>query len=115
MALALAGLVDRSVPGGISEGYVRPLRQWQARARQHIAGNLGCVPGTIEHSWHGSKKSRRYVERWGVLVRHAFDPFVDLKRNVWGVLELSGNKPELRRDIDAYLRQRNEDSNTLDI
>jgi hypothetical protein len=28
-------------------------------------------------------------------------------------MELAGNKPELRRDIDAYFRQRDEDSNTL--
>jgi len=32
---------------------------------------------------------------------------------VWGVLELAGNKPELRRDLDAYFRQRDEDANTL--
>ncbi|TAG22557.1 MAG: hypothetical protein EAZ40_08055, partial [Rhodobacterales bacterium] len=43
------------------------------------------------------KAARRYVERWDVLVRHAFDPTADLLRNSWGVLELAGNKPALRR------------------
>jgi hypothetical protein len=46
-------------------------------------------------------------------VRNQFEPAVDLKRNVWGVYELAGNKPQLRRDIDAYFRSRNEDANSL--
>jgi hypothetical protein len=36
-----------------------------------------------------------------------------LKRNTYGVLELAGNKPQLRHDIDCYFRARDEDSNTL--
>jgi hypothetical protein len=114
MALALAGMVELSLPDALEPGYSRPIVEWQRRADTHIAGNLGCVPGTIEHHWHGAKALRRYIDRWQVLIRHRFDPAADLKRNVWGVLELTGNKPELRRDIDAYLRGRNEDSNSLE-
>ena len=113
MALALVGRVRESVPGGIAPGYLSPLLLWQERAAHHVCGNIGYVPGTIEHAWHGSKDRRRYVDRWDVLVRHRFDPTTDLKRNTDGVFELAGNKPELRRDIDAYFRQRDEDSNTL--
>jgi hypothetical protein len=114
MALALVGKVERSLPGGISDAYRRPLLRWQARAMQHIAGNISALPGTIEHAWHGAKLRRRYVERWDVLARHRFSPDDDLKRNVWGVLELAGNKPALRRDMEAYFRQRDEDSNATD-
>jgi hypothetical protein len=113
MALALIGRAGDSIPGNMTAGYRAPLLRWQARAMQHIAGNIGCVPGTIEHAWHGSKDRRAYVDRWQILSRHRFDPESDLKRNIWGVLELAGNKPELRRDIDAYFRQRDEDANTL--
>ena len=113
MALAMVGRVELSVPGGISEAYTKPLAQWQSRVRHHINGNIGHVPGTIEHAWHGAKDKRRYVDRWGILVKHRFDPSVDLQRNVFGVVELAGNKPGLRDDIDAYLRQRDEDSNSL--
>jgi len=113
MALALVGRAEQSVPGGIAEGYLRPLLQWQARAHRHVCGNIGYVPGTIEHSWHGSKDKRAYIGRWDILVRNRFDPSADLKRNVWGVFELAGNKPELRHDIDAYFRRRNEDANTV--
>lgn len=113
MALALLGRVRESVPGTISEGYLRPLLRWEARARQHIGGNIGYVPGTIEHDWHGAKEKRAYVDRWTVLTRNEFDPDIDLLRNTWGVLELAGNKPQLRLDIDRYFRARDEDSNSL--
>ena len=112
MALALVGQVRASLPSGISDGYSRPLREWQARADRFIAGNLGFVPGTVEHFWHGAKAKRRYVDRWRILVQHHFDPLSDLKKNVFGVFELSGNKPGLQRDIDAYLRGRDEDANS---
>jgi hypothetical protein len=115
MALALVGMVELSVHQRMSAAYRAPLSRWQDRARRHIGGNIGYVPGTIEHSWHGPKASRRYVERWDVLVRHGFDPEADLKRNVWGVLELAGNKPDLRRDMARYFRQRQEDANVVEI
>lgn len=113
MALALIGRARASIPAGISDGYLRPLLAWEQRAAAAIRRNVGYVAGTIEHSWHGAKDKRAYGSRWNILVRHGFDPFTDLKRNVWGVYELAGNKPELRRDIDAYFRSRNEDANTI--
>jgi hypothetical protein len=42
-----------------------------------------------------------------------FDPSTDLKRNTDGVLEFAGNKPDLERAFDRYLRSREEDVNTL--
>jgi hypothetical protein len=113
MALALIGRVRDSVPGKLTDAYKAPLLQWEQRATQHIGGNIGYVPGTIEHMWHGSKTKRNYVGRWDILARNGFDPAADLKRNTWGVFELAGNKPELRRDFDGYFRSRDEDSNTL--
>jgi hypothetical protein len=113
MALSLVGAADRSVPGGVSASYQRLLYQWQDRARQHINGNIGYVPGTIEHAFHGAKPKRQYLERWDMFLRHCFDPDTDLKRNTFGVNELAGNKPELRRELDLYFRQRDEDANTL--
>ena len=113
MALALIGRVGETIPANLPEGNKRPLRLWQDHAMRHIAGNIGYVPGTIEHMWHGSKAKRNYVGRWEILARNAFDPSTDLKRNSWGVYELAGNKPNLRRDMDSYFRSRDEDSNTM--
>ncbi len=113
MALALIGRAEESLPGGIHPNYRRAVLRWQDRAAHHVCENIGYVPGTIEHRWHGSKERRAYVSRWDILLRHGFNPDEDLKRNTSGILELSGNKPAFARDIDAYMRSRNEDANSL--
>ena len=113
MALALIGRAEESMPTGIHPGYRQSVMRWQGYATQHVCGNIGYVPGTIEHSWHGSKDLRKYVDRWSILLKHAFDPTEDLKRNTSGVLELTGNKPAFQQDVMRYFRQRNEDATTV--
>ncbi len=113
MALALAGKVERSVPGGTAASYLAALERWQQRAALAANGRIGFVHGTIEHRFHGRKADRGYLSRWEMFVRHGFDPDTDLKRNSFGVIEWAGNKPELEREWDLYLRSRAEDVNSL--
>jgi hypothetical protein len=114
MALALVGAADRSFPGHVAEAYRKAVMTWQARALTHVNLKLGFVPGTIEHSWHGSKARRQYVDRWDMFLEHGFDPSTDLKRNTFGVIEFAGNKPALEAAFDRYLRSREEDGNLAD-
>ncbi len=119
MAYALIGRAAYSVPGlpgnrrGVTPSYWKHLKRWQDRAVHHVNFNMGFVPGTIEHLFHGRKPDRKYVDRWQIMIEHQFDPDLDIKRNSWGVLELAGNKPGLQHDLDLYFRQRNEDINSL--
>lgn len=113
MALGLAGLAARSTAPGASDAYNGEVLRWERRARQHINGNVGYVGGVIEHLFHGRKPDRGYLTRWGMFLKHGFDPHEDLKRNSFGVLEFATNKPELRHDFDLYLQGRNEDTNSL--
>lgn len=113
MSLALAGLADYSMPKGTNENYRREVKRWEARALQHINGNLGYCWGTLSHLFHGKKVDRGYLSRWEMFVDRNFDPHEDLKRNSFGVLEFATNKPELRHDFDLYLHARNEDINTM--
>ena len=113
MALALAGAADSSIPGGINSNYRASVKLWEARATCHVNGKVGFLPPTIEHLFHGVKANRNYVGRWGMFLEHDFDPWADLKRNSFGVLEFNGNKPRLERAFDRYLRERNEDVNSL--
>jgi hypothetical protein len=112
-ALAIVGAVDKSVPAGTHPNYIAALKTWESRALTHINKNLGFVPGTIEHRFHGSKAARGYLDRWGMFVKHGFDPLVDIKRNSWGVVEWSGAKPDLEREWHLYLKSRNEDGNLV--
>jgi hypothetical protein len=113
MALALAGFVERSWPGGTAESYKNHLLRWQDRAMRFVNGRLGVVHGVVRHRFHGSKVKRGYQSRWDMFVKHGFDPDTDLKRNSYGVLEFSGNKPNLEREWDQYLRSRREDDNAV--
>ena len=113
MALSMVGKVNYSWPGGASESYKNHLLRWQDRATRFVNGRIGVVPGIIEHRFHGAKVNRAYLNRWDMFIRHGFDPDTDLKRNSYGVLEWSGNKPELEREWDLYLRARREDDNSF--
>jgi hypothetical protein len=113
MALALVGQVERSWPAGASQSYRTHLLRWQDRATRFVNGRIAPLPGIIEHRFHGSKQKRGYLDRWAMFVRHGFDPDSDLKRNTSGVLEWAGNKPELEREWDLYLRSRREDDNCI--
>ena len=111
MALALIGEADASIPASIPDAYRREVKRWESRAVRHINRNIGYVPGTVEHLFHGRKSDRGYQSRWDMFVKHGFDPLEDLKRNSHGVLEFASNKPGLRHDFDTYLQSRNEDFN----
>lgn len=113
MALAMVGAVDKSIPGGTTASYRTALKAWESRALAHVNRNIGFVPGTIEHRFHGSKASRGYLSRWEMFIKHAFDPHMDLKRNSYGVIEWSGAKPELEREWHLYLKARAEDGNSI--
>jgi hypothetical protein len=113
MALGLVGQAGHSMPEGTGDVYREAVKLWEKRAVETVNYKVGYVPLTIEHKWHGDKKKRGYLTRWGIFIEHQFDPFTDLKRNSFGVLEFSGNKPELERMFDNYLRSRQEDANVI--
>jgi hypothetical protein len=113
MAYGMIGECARSVPADVSAGYRNAVTSWSTRAAAEINGKLGFVHGTIEHPFHGRKGDRGYQSRWKMFLDSAFDPATDLKRNTYGVVEFAGNKPDLERAFDRYLRSREEDVNTL--
>ena len=64
-----------SVAGGrCRKSYRREVKRWEERAVRHINRNIGYVPGTIEHLFHGKKTDRGYQSRWDMFVKHEFDP-----------------------------------------
>ncbi len=97
---------------GVSPGYHKAVLDWQVRA-QTIRGNIGYVPGTVLHHWHGKKANRKYWDRCKILTDTQFDPAVDLKRDCQGIYQLvNHNEPRstlLRDAIRSYFRSRNED------
>ncbi len=112
MAKSLVGEGLDVLYPGVSPGYRKAVVDWQARALK-LRGDLGYVPGTVLHHWHGRKASRHYWDRCKILTDTQFDPTVDLNRDWQGLYQLVDHeKPRsilLRDAIRAYFRSRNED------
>jgi hypothetical protein len=114
-AHAIAGTIEHVIPAGMSPTLARKLRDYQhraAEARWHeraIMGNLGCVQGVVLHYYHGQKINRRYQTREKILYKAGFDPDYDLKEDAFGLYQLTNRVPQLRRDVQRYFRERNED------
>ena len=109
MALAFIGQVQKSYHQGVCQNYKLLLKNFEDRVKCQWY-NLGYVNGTILHEWHGSKKLRRYKERWSILVDNNFDPLSDIKKDCQGLYQLAKCKPMLKFAIQRYFCERNEDS-----
>lgn len=109
MCRALVGDGMRTLPKNIGSIYSNRVQIWQDRAEKHLKRDLGYVPGTITHHWHGSKRQRYYAERWKILTRNGYDPDLDLKYDSQGLLQLTDRNIKLRDGIRSYFRARHED------
>lgn len=113
MAKALIGRVREATPKGLTPRYYEKLDRWQDLAEKYVRRNIGYVPGTIIHYWHGEKKRRRYWDRWQILYKNRYNPDTDIKRDWQGVYQLEDDGTlrsiQLRDDIRAYFRERQED------
>lgn len=111
---ALIGKAHLTYPPSIHENYKKAVNTWETRAAKVIKQNIGFVPGTIFHGFHGSKRTRYYGSRWTVLIDNNFDPEIDLRRNISGVRELVSTKTGLRDGILKYFKSRHEDDRNMD-
>ena len=106
MALALLGS-HKSINSSCDPGYTAEVKALVARSRDL---RLGYVPGVIRHFFHGSKKNRKYSERWQILVKHRYDPGAHITVNADGLLVPTDRcPPRLLTDILEYFRERKED------
>lgn len=93
--------------------YSEYLLDWQDKAEKWIKRDVGFVPVTVGHWWHGDKKDRRYGERGYILINNKYDPYTDVKYDSQGLLQLETYEPrqiKLRDQIRHYFRERKEDS-----
>lgn len=110
MAKALIGQAESAVSKIASPSFKNMILEWEQRAEKHIRRNVGVVPGSILHYWHGRKKDRKYQDRNAVLLDNGYDPMLDLKRDSQGLWQLTDRSYQLRDQIRGYFRSRNEDS-----
>ena len=107
MAMALAGLAAKSCPGNIHPNYMVLLDDFQKKLKNF---KTSYVDGTIVHHWHGSFANRRYKERWEILTKNQFDPFVDIGMEADGTVRLTKDGKRFEALLDEYFIGRKEDS-----
>lgn len=107
MAMAMAGIAQKSCPGNVHPNYMILLRNFERKLKNF---KTSYVDGTILHHWHGSFANRRYKERWNILTKNNFDPFEDIGMDANGVMCLSNSGKRLEKYLDEYFIGRKEDS-----
>jgi len=107
MALAFLGKGLMSLNDETTEDYQCSLLEFERRVKNL---RLGYIPGIIRHYFHGSKKNRKYDERWKILVNHAYSPSEHLTKDTNDILIPTEKcPPKLVDDIFTYFTVRNED------
>jgi hypothetical protein len=97
----------KSIVPESSADYIASILEYQEQAKTL---RLGYTPGVIRHHFHGSKKNRKYTERWQILVKWDYSPVKHVTRNEDGLLVPTPECPAgLLMDIVEYGRERNED------
>jgi hypothetical protein len=113
MARALIEFPNPGEPLNLSTRYDEYILHWQTRAHRVIGPHAGLVPGLALHYWHGKSVDRGYMSRPQILRAHEYDPGGDVIYDAAGLLQLAGNKPELRADLLDYFQRRREDDTEL--
>lgn len=112
MAAALCGNWQFGFPRELRDTpYGKALQAWARRCDVSIEKNIGHLPGSLFHRWHGRACDRGYDKRWRILIDHHYDPTFDIQNDIDGCLAWSGNNPALQDAIRKSLASRNEDSN----
>jgi hypothetical protein len=107
MSLSLIQKGHHSINVASSDDYINSVLDFQNRVRTL---RLGYVPGVIRHHFHGSKKNRRYGDRWQILLNHYYSPYQHVTLDERGVLIPTEDCPrEMLVEILDYFKSRNED------
>ena len=107
MMLSLLGNGVKALNEKSSNGYKNSVIKYEDKVKNL---RFGYVPGVIRHYFHGSKKNRKYTERWQILLDNNFDPINHLKYDKIGIIIPSEKCPlKLLDNILLYFSERNED------
>jgi hypothetical protein len=107
ISLAVVRNGGLSLNKNVARDYLDSVLAFQFRVKNL---RFGYSPGVVRHFFHGHKKNRKYVERWMILVKHNFSPYLHIKRNEDGLLVPTEECPQaLLDEIANYFAERNED------
>lgn len=107
MSFSFLGKGEKSLNAETTQDYKDSVQDFEKGAENL---RLGYVPGVILHHFHGSKKNRKYMDRWRILVDNAYSPLLHITKNKDGLLvPTAACPPKMLEDIQQYFQERNED------
>jgi len=107
MMMSLLNMANKIYNPRLNSDYTNSIYDFQKKAKNL---RFGYVPGVIKHYFHGSKKNRKYQDRYLILIKHAYSPYMDIKYNDVGVIVPTEHfSEEFKDDIQSYFLERNED------
>ena len=112
MALSLVGETDRINHLDLSSGYVDCIHCWEKNALNFVNGQIGYVPGSIAHHFHGKKINRGYHNRTQVLIDYQYNPSTDIRKDKKGLVHLiveDDRQLALQNALIEYFKSRKED------
>jgi hypothetical protein len=107
IALSVINKVENVLNYSYHEDYKNSILEYQTKIKSL---RLGYVPGIIRHFYHGSKKNRKYTERWKILIEHHYSPIQHIKYDETGIIVPTDDFSEsFKRDVLNYFKERKED------
>ncbi|OOZ42793.1 hypothetical protein [Solemya elarraichensis gill symbiont] len=107
MAMAIIGepeLLIQKRP--MSEAHYQHYLKWASSFNQNRVNDIGFIPGTAFHLWHGPYENRRYHDRHFKLKELGFNPQTDIELAENETWRWNPNSVALRMAIDEYFSSR---------
>lgn len=105
----------RPMIGEKTTAYATHFWRWAVKARDLVGSNIGFVPGTVLHLWHGDMANRPYGQLERRLKAFQYDPDRHLAEGENELLRWSADAPQDLRDwIEANFHRRREDGEQAD-
>jgi hypothetical protein len=93
----------------ITDQHLQHYNQWAHRFNLAVQGNVGYIPHTIYHLWHGEIPNRGYWHRHKQLQQLEFDPDRDLRIGENGAWSWARPRPDIEAYAASYFPSRKED------
>lgn len=95
---------------GLAGPYAESTRSWARSFYEEVRGNLGFIPGSLLHLWHGRIADRRYYTLALQLRAVGFDPARHLRLEDTGLWAWTEEAAEMNNEYTRYFASRREDN-----
>jgi hypothetical protein len=95
-------------------GYKRRLLHFADLCDRHVKRNLGYVPGTLCHGWHGRKGDRGYLSRVKINELSSFCPDTHLVYDSQGIPLITDENLALRDLLRKWMKSRCENATEVE-